>query len=117
MQNIKEKIRSVIRENFIKEMGKNDLHLQAIMKYYDRGTPSTKKQVAIVVTGKKTSNRGQILNDLMDMDYHEILDTEKRLKFVKEYFDKKGQERVAAALPQTQEVDPEDVEHIKYHKA
>jgi hypothetical protein len=117
MENIKEKIRSVIRENFIKEMGKNDLHLQAIMKYYDKGTPSTKKQVAIVVTGKKTSNRGQILNDLMDMDYHEILDTEKRLKFVKEYFDKKAQERVAAALPQTQEVDPEDVEHIKYHKA
>lgn len=117
MQVLKEKIRSIIRENFIKEMGKNDIHLQAIMKYYDKGTPSTKKQVAIVVTGKKTSNRGQILNDLMDMDYHEILDTEKRLKFVKEYFDKKGQERVAAALPQTQEVDPEDVEHIKYHKA
>ena len=117
MKNIKEKIRSLIRENFIKEMGKNDIHLQAIMKYYDRGTPSTKKQVAIVVTGKKTSNRGQILNDLMDMDYKEILDTEKKLKFVKEYFDKKGQERVAAALPQTQEVDPEDVEHVKYHKA
>jgi len=117
MKNIKEKIRSLIRENFIKEMGKNDIHLQAIMKYYDRGTPSTKKQVAIVVTGKKTSNRGQILNDLMDMDYREILDTEKKLKFVKEYFDKKGQERVAAALPQTQEVDPEDVEHVKYHKA
>ena len=117
MKSIKEKIRSIIRESFIKEMGKNDIHLQAIMKYYDRGTPSTKKQVAIVVTGKKTSNRGQILNDLMDMDYREILDTEKKLKFVKEYFDKKGQERVAAALPQTQEVDPEDVEHIKYHKA
>ena len=117
MDRIREKVRSIIRENFIKEMGKNDLHLQAIMKYYDRGTPSTKKQVAIVVTGKKTSNRGQILNDLMDMDYREILDTEKKLKFVKEYFDKKGQERVAAALPQTQEVDPEDVEHVKYHKA
>lgn len=117
MKQIKEKIRSFIRENFIKEMGKNDLHLQAIMKYYDKGTPSTKKQVAIVVTGNKASNRGQILNDLMDMDYREILDTEKKLKFVKEYFDKKGQERVAAALPQTQEVDPEDVEHIKYHKA
>ena len=117
MKQLKEKIRSIIRENFIKEMGKNDLHLQAIMKYYDRGTPSTKKQVAIVVTGKKTSNRGQILNDLMDMDYREILDTEKKLKFVKEYFDKKGQERVAAALPQTQEADPEDVEHVKYHKA
>lgn len=117
MDKLKEQIRSVIRENFIKEMHKNDIHFRAIMKYYDKGTPSTKKQVAIVVTGKKTSNRGQIVNDLLDMDYHEILDTEKRLKYVKEYFDKKGQERVGAALPQTQEVDPEDVEHIKYHKA
>jgi dissimilatory sulfite reductase (desulfoviridin) alpha/beta subunit len=103
MENIKEQIRSIVRENFIKEMHKNDIHFIAIMKYYDKGTPSTKKQVAIVVTGKKTSNRGQIMNDLMDMDYHEILDVEKKLKYVKEYFDKKGNERVAAALPQTEE--------------
>ena len=115
--NLKEEIRKIIRENFIKEMHQNDLHFRAVMKYYDKGTPSTKKQVAIVVTGKKNSNRGQIVNDLLDMDYREILDVEKRLKFVKEYFDKKGQERVAAALPQTQEVDPEDVEYIKYNKA
>ncbi len=103
MDKIKEQIRCVIRENFIKEMHQNDLHFRAIMKYYDKGTPSTKRQVAIVVTGRKTSNRGQIVNDLLDMDYHEILDTEKRLKYVKEYFDKKGNERVAAALPQTEE--------------
>jgi len=41
MDLIKEKIRSILRENFIKEMGKNDLHLQAIMKYYDKGSAST----------------------------------------------------------------------------
>jgi hypothetical protein len=58
MDKIKEQIRSVIRENFIKEMHQNDLHFRAIMKYYDKGTPSTKRQVAIVVTGRKTSNRG-----------------------------------------------------------
>ena len=103
MANIKEVIRKIIRENFIKEMGINDTHLKAIMKYYDKGTPSTKKQVAIVVSYNKNANRGQILDDLMDMDYHEILDAEKKLKYVKEYFDKKGQERVAAALPQTEE--------------
>ena len=103
MANIKDTIRKIIRENFIKEMGVNDTHLKAIMKYYDKGTPSTKKQVAIVVSGKKTANRGQIFNDLRDMDYHEILDVEKKLKYVKEYFDKKGNERVAAALPQTEE--------------
>ena len=48
----------------------------------------------------------------MDMDYHEILDTEKRLKYVKEYFDKKGNERVGVALPQTQEEEPEDTTFI-----
>jgi len=113
MDLIKEKIRSILRENFIKEMGKNDLHLKAIMKYYDKGSASTKKQVAIVVTGRKTSNRGQIINDLMDMDYSEILDTEKKLKYVKEYFDAKGNERVGVALPQTQEEEPEgDINYI-----
>ncbi len=74
MANIKDTIRKIVRENFIKEMGKNDMHLKAIMKYYDKGTPSTKKQVAIVVSANKNANRGMILNDLMDMDYHEILD-------------------------------------------
>lgn len=103
MDKIKEQIRSVVRENFIKEMHKNDIHFRAIMKYYDKGTPSTKKQVALVVAGRKSANRGQIVNDLLDMDYREILDTEKKLKYVKEYFDKKGNERVAAALPQTEE--------------
>lgn len=112
MGNIKEKIRSIIRENFIKEMGQNDLHLKAIMKYYDKGTPSTKKQVAIVVSSNKNANRGMILNDLMDMDYHEILDVEKKLKYVKEYFDKKGNERVGVALPQTQEEEPEDITFV-----
>ena len=103
MENIKDTIRKVIREQFIKEMGVNDTHLKAIMKYYDKGTASTKKQVAIVVSSSKTANRGMILNDLMDMDYHEILDVEKKLKYVKEYFDKKGVEHVAASLPQTEE--------------
>ena len=113
MENIKEQIRKVVRENFIKEMGINDTHLKAIMKYYDKGTPSTKRQVAIVVAGSKSANRGQIVNDLMDMDYHEILDVEKKLKYVKEYFDKKGVEHVAAALPQTQEEEPEgDITYV-----
>jgi len=58
MANIKDTIRKIVRENFIKEMGKNDMHLKAIMKYYDKGTPSTKKQVAIVVSANKNANRG-----------------------------------------------------------
>jgi hypothetical protein len=115
MDKIKEQIRSVIREHFIKEMHQNDIHFRAIMKYYDKGTPSTKKQVGLVIAGNKNANRGQIVNDLLDMDYHEILDVEKKLKYVKEYFDKKGNERVAAALPQTQEEEPTLLEHMEHN--
>ncbi len=65
----------------LKEMHPNDVHFKRIMNYYDKGTPSTKKQVAIVVTGNKNANRSNIMDDLGDMDYHEILDIEKLLKF------------------------------------
>jgi hypothetical protein len=105
---LKEQIRSIVREQFIEEMSSNDVHFKAIMKYYDHGTPSTKKQVAIVVCGKKNATRNDIMEELHDMDYREILHTQDQLKYVKEYFDKKGTEHVAAALPQTQEEKPEE---------
>ena len=44
---IKEIIRSVIREEFISELSKNDVHVKQIMKFYDNGTYSTKKAVSI----------------------------------------------------------------------
>ena len=105
---LKEIIRSVVREQFIDEMSANDVHFKAIMKYYDHGSPSTKKQVAIVVCGKKNATRHDIMEELFDMDYKEITSVQDELKYVKEYIDKKGLERVGAALPQTQEVEPED---------
>ena len=100
---LKEIIRSVVREQFIAEMSSNDVHFKAIMKYYDHGTASTKKQVAIVVCGKKNATRNDIMEELHDMDYHEITSVQDELKYVKEYIDKKGVEHVAAALPQTEE--------------
>ncbi len=67
-------------KQILSEMHPNDLHFKRIMKYYDDGTPSTKKQVAIVVTGNKNANRSNVMDALGDMDYREILDTEKLLK-------------------------------------
>jgi hypothetical protein len=64
----------------LQEMHPNDLHFRRVMNYYDSGSPSTKKQVAIVVTGNKNANRSNVMDALGDMDYHEILDTEKLLK-------------------------------------
>jgi hypothetical protein len=69
---LKEKIRSVIRENFIKELSKNDVHVKEIMKFYDKGTYSTKKAVSIFVSGKSNATRNQILDDLGDLGYDEV---------------------------------------------
>jgi hypothetical protein len=68
---IKEKIRSVVREGFISELSKNDIHVKEIMKFYDKGTYSTKKAVSIFVSGKTNATRNQILDDLGDMGYND----------------------------------------------
>jgi hypothetical protein len=68
---IKEIIRSVVREGFISELSKNDIHIKEIMKFYDKGTYSTKKAVSIFVSGKTNATRNQILDDLGDMGYND----------------------------------------------
>ena len=71
---LKEIIRSVVREDFMNEMSKNDIHVKEIMKFYDKGTYSTKKAVSIFVSGKTNATRNRILDDLGDMGYNEIWD-------------------------------------------
>ena len=107
LSELKEQIRSIIRENFIDEMSQNDIHFKAIMKFYDHGTPSAKKAISLYTCAKPNANRQQIVRELMDMDYREIQDLQKHFK-IREYVDKKGTEHVAAALPQTQEEKPEE---------
>jgi hypothetical protein len=68
---LKEIIRSVVRKDFMNEMSKNDIHVKEIMKFYDKGTYSTKKAVSIFVSGKTNATRNQILDDLGDMGYNE----------------------------------------------
>jgi hypothetical protein len=55
-------------------MGPNDIHFKQVMNFYDKGSASTKKAVSIFVSGKMNANRKQILDDLGDMGYNEILD-------------------------------------------
>jgi hypothetical protein len=71
---LREIIRSVVRKDFMNEMSKNDIHVKEIMKFYDKGTYSTKKAVSIFVSGKTNANRNQILDDLGDMGYNDIWD-------------------------------------------
>jgi hypothetical protein len=68
---LKEIIRSVVRKDFISELSKNDIHVKEIMKFYDKGTYSTKKAVSIFVSGKTNATRNQILDDLGDMGYND----------------------------------------------
>jgi len=71
---LKEIISSVVRKDFMNEMSKNDIHVKEIMKFYDKGTYSTKKAVSIFVSGKTNATRNQILDDLGDMGYNDIWD-------------------------------------------
>jgi hypothetical protein len=68
---LKERIRSVVRKGFVSELSKNDVHVKEIMKFYDKGTYSTKKAVSIFVSGKTNATRTQILDDLGDMGYND----------------------------------------------
>ena len=99
---LKEIIRSVVREQFIAEMSQNDIHFKAIMKFYDKGSPSAKKAISLYCCAKPNASRQDVVKELMDMDYGDIQDLQKHFK-IKEYVDKKGVEHVAAALPQTEE--------------
>lgn len=81
---LKEIIRSVIREEFISEMSKNDIHVKEIMKFYDKGSYSTKKAVSIFVCGKPNATRNQILDELGDLGYNEIWDVMDHFKLTLE---------------------------------
>jgi hypothetical protein len=81
---LKEIIRSVVREEFLNEMSKNDIHVKEIMKFYDKGTYSTKKAVSIFVCGKPNATRNQILDELGDLGYNEIWDVMDHFKLTLE---------------------------------
>ena len=82
---LKEIIRSVVRKDFMNEMSKNDIHVKEIMKFYDKGTYSTKKAVSIFVSGKANATRNQILDDLGDMGYNDMWDVMDHFRLIIEY--------------------------------
>jgi hypothetical protein len=97
---LKEKIRSVVREGFISELSKNDVHVKEIMKFYDKGTYSTKKAVSIFVSGKPNATRNQILDDLGDLGYDEVWEVmdhfKLKLESVNEKLSKKDIEKLTS---------------------
>jgi hypothetical protein len=70
------------------EMSPNDVHFKTIIKLYDRGGSFTKKKVGVVISRNPKASRNTIIDDLKDMDYHEILDAEDELG-IKEIVEKR----------------------------
>ena len=61
------------------EMSPNDTHFKGIMAMYDKGGSFAKKKVGAAVSKNPNASRNQIVDDLKDLDYQEILDTEAQL--------------------------------------
>lgn len=108
LRELKEQIRSVIREQFIDEMSQNDVHVKEIMKFYDKGSSNARKALSLYLLRKPNASRNQIMDELGDMGYNDVWEVMDHFKLdlegiKKEYVDNKGVEHVAAALPQTEE--------------
>jgi RNA:NAD 2'-phosphotransferase (TPT1/KptA family) len=100
---LKEIIRSVVREQFISEMSQNDVHVKEIMKFYDKGSSNAKKALSLYLLRKPHATRNQIMDELGDYGYNDVWEVMDHFKLKLEYVDKKGVEHVAASLPQTEE--------------
>jgi len=61
------------------EMSPNDTHFKGIMAMYDKGGSFAKKKVGAAVSKNPNASRNQIVDDLKDLDYQEILDAEAQL--------------------------------------
>jgi len=71
---LKEIIRSVVREQFLDEMSKNDVHVKEIMKFYDKGSSNAKKALSLYLLRKPNASRNQIVDELGDYGYNDVWD-------------------------------------------
>jgi len=69
---LKEIIRSVVREDFMNEMSRNDVHVKEIMKFYDKGSSNAKKALSLYLLRKPNATRNQILDELGDYGYNDV---------------------------------------------
>ena len=69
---LKEIIRSVVREDFMNEMSKNDVHVKEIMKFYDKGSSNAKKALSLYLLRKPNASRNQIIDELGDYGYNDV---------------------------------------------
>lgn len=76
---MKEEIRSVVREN-IKEVTTNDWHYKAIMSIWDKGGSFTRKKIAAVLCNDPKADRRDVEDALRNSGYDEVTDVTDRLR-------------------------------------
>jgi len=103
-----ELVRSTLREQFIDEMSKNDVHVKEIMKFYDKGSSNAKKALSLYLLRKPYATRNQIMDELGDYGYKDIWDVMDHFKLKIESINNKQVQHIATSLPQTQEEKPEE---------
>ena len=76
---IKEVIRSVVREN-IKEVTTNDWHYKAIMAIWDKGGSFTRKKIGTILLKDPKADRRDVEDALRNSGYDEVTDVTDRLR-------------------------------------
>ena len=76
---MKEEIRSVVREN-IKEVTTNDWHYKAIMSIWDKGGSFTRKKIGAVLCNDPKADRRDVEDALRNSGYDEVTDVTDRLR-------------------------------------
>jgi hypothetical protein len=92
---MKEEIRSVVREN-IKEVTTNDWHYKAIMSIWDKGGSFTRKKIGAVLCGDPKADRRDVEDALRNSGYDEVTDVTDRLRI--EGVIKEGEDNIPGGL-------------------
>lgn len=73
--------------NKLQEMGRNDVHLKNVLRYFDSLTDERERQmVGYAVLRKYTSDREKIIDALLhDTDYEDIIEIEDELGIADEF--------------------------------
>lgn len=72
------KLKDILKE-VVSEMAKTDIHYQNILKAFVDGDIDTKRAISTSVSGQSHNDQARLENDLLHMDYDDVIEIEKEL--------------------------------------
>ena len=72
------KLKDILNE-VVSEMSDKDIHYQAILQAFLDADDFTKKKIAQVVSGVGHTDQAKLENDLLDLDYEDVIEIEREL--------------------------------------